>query len=481
MLWFVPGQRMRTFSILTLGCKVNQYEGEQIASLLRSRGLVQVSAADARQGADLHILHTCSVTNEAAAQSRQAARRLARLPGDIRPRVVVTGCWATSNSDQAAQLPGVDAVITHDENIAEQLHLLLDQWQGRQPTFSGGACPACRRGGFTGHAAGHAGQAPPLNHASAISLPLLDSHQAGHQRAVMKIQDGCDAMCTYCIIPQLRPRLWSKPLDDAVREAQALVDAGHLEIVLTGIFLSAYGQSTAIRRRQNISSLSLAGLINALCTRVRGLVRLRLSSLEPGDLTPELLSVLGGHAQVVPHFHLPLQSGSDAILRRMNRQYRRDDFLQMIDAVRSAFDRPALTTDVIVGFPGETDGDFADTLNVVDRAGFVHIHAFPFSPRPGTTAARWKVDTAALTATPHRLALLQERARHRVFLSAANSSMRNSGCSSNAPRRAMAIGNMGVVTDIFRCIFFPGKLPSENWPKYRVEQITPQRTVGTLT
>ena len=223
----------------------------------------------------------------------------------------------------------------------------------------------------------------------ANSLPLLGEHQTGRQRAFLKIQDGCDAHCTYCIIPNLRPALHSKTVEDAVEEATRLVATGHVEIVLTGIFLGAYGQPTALRRRQSGGASPLASLVRALCDRVPGLRRLRLSSLEPGDLTPELLAVLRDCQQVVPHFHLPLQSGSDKILRRMNRQYRRDAFLRMVDEVNAAFDRPALTTDVIVGFPGESDAEFEQTVDVANKARFIHIHAFPFSPRPGTAAARW--------------------------------------------------------------------------------------------
>jgi threonylcarbamoyladenosine tRNA methylthiotransferase MtaB len=245
------------------------------------------------------------------------------------------------------------------------------------------------------------------------SLPLLAEHQSGHQRAFLKVQDGCDAHCSYCIIPQLRPSLWSKPIEDVVDEAQRLVDAGHLEIVLTGIFLGAYGQPTALRRRQPFDSAHakpLADLVTALCTRVRGLRRLRFSSLEPGDLTPTVIAALRSHAQVVPHFHLPLQSGSDAVLRRMNRQYTRDDYLRMIDDVRRAFDRPAITTDIIVGFPGEKEEQFAHTLDIVDRVKFIHIHAFSFSPRPGTAAARWTADFIRGPVVNERIEVLNKRA-----------------------------------------------------------------------
>ena len=247
------------------------------------------------------------------------------------------------------------------------------------------------------------------------TLPLLGERQAGRQRAFLKIQDGCDAHCTYCIIPGLRPRLWSKPVKDAVEEARRLVGAGHVEIVLTGIFLGAYGQPTALRRRQPVEPARpgpLGELVRALCTDVRGLRRLRLSSLEPGDLTDELSAVLRDHAQVVPHFHLPLQSGSDLLLRRMNRQYDRDDSLRMIDRVNAACDRPALTSDVIVGFPGETDEEFQRTVEVVDAARFIHIHAFPFSPRPGTAAARWEGQFVRGTVVNERISVLGRRAEH---------------------------------------------------------------------
>ncbi|MGA2442133.1 MAG: tRNA (N(6)-L-threonylcarbamoyladenosine(37)-C(2))-methylthiotransferase MtaB [Tepidisphaeraceae bacterium] len=354
---------MRKFSIQTLGCKVNQYESEQMASLLRSHGWVE-SGPDA---AELRIVNTCSVTMEAASKSRQAVRRAVRA-GD-KSKVIVAGCWATSDKQAASQMTGVDLVLTHQDNVADRL----------TEFGSNGA------------------KGQKLGVVGTRSLPLLYQRQHQQQRAFLKIQDGCDAHCTYCIIPKLRPLLWSKPLDELVREANQLVDAGHVELVLTGIFLGAYGRETALRRRQsNVARRPLADAIDALCTRVPGLRRVRLSSLEPGDLDDELLAALCSHRQIVPHFHVPLQSGCDAILRRMNRQYRRDDFLRLVDRLYSAFDRPALTTDVIVGFPGESEAAFQQTLDVVQRARFTHVHAFAFSPRPGTAAARWQSPRAGI-------------------------------------------------------------------------------------
>ncbi len=411
---------MNSFSITILGCRVNHYEAEQIAMVLRSRGLIQVDAP----AGDVRVVHTCSVTSMAAKGSRQAVRRATRLTvlgqSDDEPaidkqpdaRVIVTGCWATSDRDAAEKLPGVDAVITHHDDVNAELTKLLDAWEHRSTTKdSRDTKTGISDASLPGALGIFGGSTPPRGAHGTTSLPLLDHHQDTHQRAFLKIQDGCDAHCTYCIIPQLRPTLWSKSPDDAVLEAQQLVAAGHQELVLTGIFLGAYGQPTALRRRQSQStSKPLAELIDALCTRVPGLVRLRLSSLEPGDLDDMLIQSLRRHAQVVPHFHLPLQSGSDAILRRMNRQYTRSQFLDMVGQVNDAFDRPAITTDIIAGFPGETEEEFAHTLDVVERARFTHVHAFTYSARPNTAAARWKEKAIDHATANQRMKILHDRA-----------------------------------------------------------------------
>ncbi|MFN4242994.1 MAG: MiaB/RimO family radical SAM methylthiotransferase [Tepidisphaerales bacterium] len=381
----------RTFHIQTLGCRTNAAESEQLARLLQQRGLERVQDPSA---ADLRLVNTCSVTTAAAAQSRQTLRKAVSLPllsistpGEsgggpgtypgvagadegagrpfrdaARPRVVAMGCWATSDPAEAAGLPGVDAVLTHHEPATTRLQRLLDAWG-----------------------------VPPRRLALPVwGEPASPPAVRPRQRAYLKVQDGCDAHCTYCIIPRLRPRLWSMGPDEAVREVRRCVHEGHREVVLTGIFLGATGQPTALRRRQTCpGGTYLAELVRRIARDVPELPRLRLSSIEPGDLTDDLLEALSNSPQVVPHFHLPLQSGSDRVLRRMNRQYRRTDFLKLVETLRRRFDRPALTTDILVGFPGETEGDFLDTLAVVDEAAFLHVHAFPFSPRPGTAAARW--------------------------------------------------------------------------------------------
>lgn len=527
---------MKTFSVQTLGCKVNQYESEQLCALLRARGLVRTEPA----AADLRIINTCSVTVQAASQSRQAARRLVRLPllaaSDERSRmaravdasestgrsvrVIVAGCWATGDYETASALPGVDAVITHRHDVAAELDRLLGQWQREEETTgprrihqeitcesaspeplrddrwiikAGAAAGELTKGNRTDSTdfvnqnrapAAEQLEAPLARTRGTGGLPLLGQHQESRQRAFLKIQDGCDAHCTYCIIPQLRSVVWSKPADDVVTEARALVDAGHQEIVLTGIFIGAYGQPTALRRRQAApADGGLSGLIEMLCTRVPELHRLRISSLEPGDLTDELLQVMRSHEQVVPHLHLPLQSGSEKLLRRMNRQYTRDDFLRMLDRVRSAFDRPALTTDIIVGFPGETEDEYRQTLEVVDRAGFIHIHAFPFSPRPGTAAARWDRDFVRGPIVRERIDELQRlAAQHSLrfrssFLGEVVELIvernRDEPCETPAPRH----GRCGR----YFSVFFNGDHPSPgDRVQVRITQVTPARTEGVL-
>src|SRR2546421_8047303 len=321
---------MQTFCISTLGCKVNQYESEQIASLLRSKGLRQV---DQSKGADLRIINTCSVTVQAASKSRQTVRQSVRLPvlghrnpgctsgaptsESSSPRTIVTGCWATSDGETASKLPGVNALITHHDDVAARLEQLIQLWQSEdlhppdtntrrtiasheplpEPVGDEGwiiqaGTPAAA---FTESNKPHTsmlvnGKVARNQRilAGTTTLPLLHEHQTAQQRGFLQIQGGCDAQCAHCILPDLRPRLWSKPIEDVISEAKALVDAGHREVVLTGIFLSAYGQETALRRRRSDSAghvrqsrtygSPIGQLIQELCTQVPGLLRVRLSS-----------------------------------------------------------------------------------------------------------------------------------------------------------------------------------------------------------
>jgi threonylcarbamoyladenosine tRNA methylthiotransferase MtaB len=454
------------YRLTTLGCKVNQYESQLLRQTLEAAGF---TAAVKGEPHDIAVVNTCAVTNEATRKSRQSIRSLSRK--GTTP-VVVVGCYASAERERIGRIDGVMAVAGHEHDAVKSLRDCLDRLADghsrlRSPkdhpnSMIDSHSPAPKGAGADQYAAdqyaadqyalsGEADQIPgrsdqtrtyefdhrqlnddgaegtllPLTvngrSADSMSIPSplpivntidempgrIDSF-AGHQRAFLKIQDGCDAYCTYCIIPQLRPELQSKSIDAAVDEATGLVRAGHREIVLTGIFLGAYGRETALRRRWNSPAVSpLAQLVDTLA-RIEGLDRLRLSSLEPGDIDADLLAVVADHENCVPHFHLPLQSGSAEILRRMNRQYTRTDYLNMIDQVRTALHQPAISSDIIVGFPGESDQDFLDSLEVARHAEFCKIHAFPFSPRAKTAAAKWTREFVPPSVIKRRMDQLRE-------------------------------------------------------------------------
>lgn len=368
-----------TYRITILGCRVNHAEARGMQAILHDRGLIP--AAD-QSAADLEIVHTCSVTTSAARQSRQAIRR-SRRTQTAQQTTIVTGCFVGTDPEISRKLAGRDEfALAHDDRtpLLRRFARQLDQWLTNRQTIT--------------HLRGPSGSCSPLseNTARLLTQPTVKGR---HIRAEVKIQDGCDASCTFCIIPKIRRHLRSKSIADTVAEVRHLVDLGHREVVLTGIFIGAYGHETALRRRQaNPTAEHLAELLDAVA-QVPGLARVRLSSMEPGDVTPALLEAMNANANViVPHLHLPLQSGSDTILRRMNRQYRVGDYREMIAMVNESLSRddlpPAITTDIICGFPGETADDFEATRALAEEVGYLHMHVFPYSPRPGTAAARWK-------------------------------------------------------------------------------------------
>ncbi|UCE99375.1 MAG: tRNA (N(6)-L-threonylcarbamoyladenosine(37)-C(2))-methylthiotransferase MtaB [Planctomycetota bacterium] len=337
---------MKTFAINTLGCKVNQYESQQIRQLLECLGLNPVETADK---ADLVVINTCCVTHIASAKSRQQIRKAKRQSPDA--AIVVSGCLPTVQTDEIKNLGKNAHVIRQRTKLAATLCQIVKSKAAEQP-----------------------------------QLMQLTSFK-GHTRAFLKVQDGCDGYCSYCIIPKARPNVHSKPVEAVLQEARALVKAGHKEIVVTGIFLGAYGQESVMRKKwANGQNDKLADLLDKM-SEISGLARIRVSSLEPGDVTTRLLDVFCKHHNIMPHLHLSLQSGSNAVLKRMRRQYSVEEFREKVGLIKSRLDRPAITTDIIVGYPGETDADFEATLKLAKEAGFAKMHIFSFSPRSGTAAA----------------------------------------------------------------------------------------------
>ena len=365
---------MKTFSINTLGCKVNQYESQQIREFLEQVGLGQVEMTD---GPDLAIINTCCVTHIASAKSRQNIRRARKL--NPASAVAVCGCLPKVQIGELNNLGKNVHIIRHNDDLATTLvQIATDtaapQSQNLQPRRN--STIKAKNGSkikLKNISAGFSG----LGHVICFK---------GQTRAFLKIQDGCDGYCSYCIIPKTRPDVRSKAVAGVIEEAQVLVKSGHKEIVLTGIFLGAYGQESVRRKKWAVGQVDkLADLLDKMA-EIEGLARIRLSSLEPGDVTERLLEVFGRHSNIMPHFHLSLQSGSSAILKRMCRRYTSEEFVATVDFIRSCVDRPAITTDIIVGFPGESEGEFAETVEVAKKVGFSKIHVFSFSARGGTAA-----------------------------------------------------------------------------------------------
>ncbi len=366
---------MKTFSINTLGCKVNQYESQQVRELLERLGLTQIHTSEKP---DMVVINTCCVTSTASAKSRQCIRRAGRL----NPQAVIVACGC---------LPSVR--IGELNNPAENIYLIrhrthLAATLGRivhGQTSTAKASDIYPHNYIKPKIAGEIKYKKNL--AAECQLTAIKAFK-GRTRAFLKVQDGCDGCCSYCIVPKTRNMLSSKPARAVVREARGLAAAGHKEIVLTGVFIGAYGRNSVRRKNwPNATNEKLALLLEEV-SQVPQLSRIRLSSLEPADVTPRLLETFRSCPNIMPHLHLSLQSGSDAILKRMCRQYSTDDFRNTIALIKQHLDRPAITTDFIVGFPGESDSDFQHTVELAREAGFAKMHVFSFSPRPGTAAAK---------------------------------------------------------------------------------------------
>jgi threonylcarbamoyladenosine tRNA methylthiotransferase MtaB len=359
----------RTCRLVTLGCKVNQYETQYAKELLEAAGYREAAA---KERADLCIVNTCTVTSEADAQGRQLIRKLGRNnPGAA---IVVMGCYAVREPETIACLPGVTKVVTDKSRLPEEL----------------------REFGIT---------------QTVVGIDRFD----GHQRAFVKVQDGCLLNCSFCIIPKVRPVLRSRPVEDIVAEVSRLTESGYREIVLTGIHLGHYGidLSRGKRRGQWQRLWHLLARLGDL----PGEFRIRLSSLEAAEVRDDLVQAMAANPRICPHLHLCLQSGSDRILGLMKRRYRAASFLDRCRRLRAALDRPAFTTDIIVGFPGETDEDFEATCDVVREVGFVQMHVFPFSRRRGTAAAELSDSVAPAVVAERRYKLAElEREMAAIYM-----------------------------------------------------------------
>lgn len=343
----------KTCALYTLGCKVNQYETEAMKKTLRDKGYQLV---DFKEKADLYVINTCAVTTLSASKSRQAIRKSLKL--NPQAKVVVVGCYAQASPQEIKDIGGVALILGTQEK--SQLGELLDGLENDQETHC---------------LVGDIGQAKEFSH-----LDTGDYQE--RTRAFIKIQEGCEQFCSYCLIPYMRGPIRSRSPEKVLEEVRRLVEEGFLEVVLIGIHLGVYGKEDPKNKGD------LASLLEKV-SKIDGLKRIRLGSLEPTDIDENLIRVISGSEKICPHLHIPVQSGDDEVLAAMNRKYTTAEYKSLIERIRFSIPLVAISTDIMVGFPGETEEQFANIMSFAKKIGFSRMHVFPYSKRPGTPAAQF--------------------------------------------------------------------------------------------
>ncbi|MEH6946695.1 tRNA (N(6)-L-threonylcarbamoyladenosine(37)-C(2))-methylthiotransferase MtaB [Bacillus sp. JJ634] len=359
---------MSSVAFHTLGCKVNHYETEAIWQLFKSAGYERV---EFESMADVYVINTCTVTNTGDKKSRQVIRRAVRKNPDA--VIAVTGCYAQTSPAEIMAIPGVDIVVGTQDRV-KMLDYIEQYKEERKPINAVGNIMKNRV-------------------YEELDVPAFTDRT----RASLKIQEGCNNFCTFCIIPWARGLMRSRDPKEVIHQAQQLVKAGYKEIVLTGIHTGGYGE--------DMKDYNLAMLLRELEEQVEGLKRIRISSIEASQITDEVIEVLANSKKVVNHLHIPIQSGSDTVLKRMRRKYTMEFFADRLVKLKKALPNLAVTSDVIVGFPGETEEEFMDTYNFIKEHKFSELHVFPYSKRTGTPAARMdnQVDEEIKNERVHRL------------------------------------------------------------------------------
>lgn len=359
---------MKTVAFHTLGCKVNTYESEAMKKLFIQEGYTVV---DFKSQADVYVINTCTVTNTGDAKSRQMIRRAIRQNQEA--CVVAVGCYSQVASQEIAAIDGVGVILgtQHRQNIVQY----VKEYQKKKQCIN-------------------------------VVENIMDTRRfedlqvasfSENTRAFLKIQDGCNNFCTYCIIPYARGLVRSRPKESVIQEAKTLVEHGFVEIVLTGIHTAGYGL--------DLENYRFIDLLKDICQEVVGLKRLRISSIETSQISEEIIASMAEEKLIVEHLHIPLQAGCDTVLTRMNRKYTTNDYREKVARIREVMPDIALTTDVIVGFPQESDEEFETTLNFIQEIGYSELHVFPYSPRKNTPAAKMsgQVDEKVKQARVHQL------------------------------------------------------------------------------
>ena len=343
---------MKKAALHNLGCKVNAYETEAMEELLRKDGFEIVSFDDK---ADVYVINTCSVTNIADRKSRQMIHKCKKLNPNA--CVVAAGCYVQNFGKDVADELGADIILGNNKknDLVPKVHEFFASIDREKPILDW----------------------YDINDGNVDYEDMIIEKDSEHTRAFVKVQDGCNQFCTYCIIPFARGRIRSRQIPDVVKEITGLAKAGYKEVVITGIHLSSFGSGT---------EFNLADLLEAV-EKIDGIERIRMGSLEPQIVTEDFAKRVSALSKICPHFHLSLQSGCDSVLTRMNRKYTAAEYTKGVEILRKYFDNPAITTDIIVGFPGETEEEYNTTLAYVDEIRFAELHVFAYSKRKGTRAA----------------------------------------------------------------------------------------------
>ncbi|QGQ47323.1 tRNA (N(6)-L-threonylcarbamoyladenosine(37)-C(2))-methylthiotransferase MtaB [Metabacillus sediminilitoris] len=365
---------MPTVAFHTLGCKVNHYETEAIWQLFKDAGY---DRTEYEQMADVYVINTCTVTNTGDKKSRQVIRRAIRKNPD--GVICVTGCYAQTSPAEIMAIPGVDIVVGTQDRT--KMLEYIEQYKNERQPING------------------VRNIMKTRVYEELDVPSFTDRT----RASLKIQEGCNNFCTFCIIPWARGLMRSRDPKEVVAQAQQLVNAGYKEIVLTGIHTGGYGE--------DLKDYNLAMLLRDLEEQVVGLKRIRISSIEASQISDEVIDVLKNSTKVVRHLHIPIQSGSDTVLKRMRRKYTMAYFAERLVRLKEALPGLAITSDVIVGFPGETEEEFMETYNFIKEHQFSELHVFPYSKRTGTPAARMddQVDEEIKNNRVHRLIELSDQ------------------------------------------------------------------------
>jgi threonylcarbamoyladenosine tRNA methylthiotransferase MtaB len=461
-------QAVPRYHLVNFGCRANQADGAALEQQLTQRGFDRAARPE---DADIVVLNSCTVTSAADYGVRQAARRVRRENPSA--RIVITGCYAQRRPEELAALPGVEYVVgnSHKGEIARLLSEecratpqnaqfvpveLLSAPRGFEPLHSGSAVARILH-------------ADIFVHQEMAASTVLEGVAGGkpHERTRpnLKIQDGCNNRCSFCVIPYVRGRSRSLPFREVITQVRSLSEAGYQEVVLSGINLGRYGRDFGERK------LHLAPLIQALLDETP-IARLRLSSVEPMDFTNELLDLMARSPRIAKHVHAPLQSGSDRILRLMHRKYRPGHYRDRIEAAFARMPNAAFGADVMVGFPGEMDGDFEETRSLIDSLPFTYLHVFPFSRRPGTPADKipGQVNGAVIRERARVLRELGAQKNRRFRERQLRGVLEVVTLGGEAPGSAAwnaALGGTIALSDNFLDVFIPG----ERWPGNRLLRV----------